>query len=75
MKIQKQPTSITITFSPKDYWLRKNTIDPDWLGEYVLVHRIDMSHKGKSDQEGSIVMFLSEDEVRKFKEAGFVEIL
>lgn len=59
MILEKQPTNVTITFSPKDYWLRENKNEPEYLGEYCLTQRIDMSYKGKDDQEGGVVMYLS----------------
>ena len=75
MNIRKQPTNITITFSPKDYWIRKNNNNPDFLGDYCLTARIDMSYAGKVDQEGGVVMYLlHEREVKEFREAGFDEI-
>jgi hypothetical protein len=74
MKITKQPTNITITFSPKDYWLRENKDDPDWKGEYCLTNRVDMSYAGKSDQEGVVIMYLTKEQAQAFKEAGFDEI-
>lgn len=74
MQIQKQPTKITITFDPAEYWLRRNAKNPDWQGEYCLTHRIDMSYKGKDDQEGSVVMYLSDEQAKEFRQAGFSEI-
>lgn len=73
MKISKLPTPVSITFAPKDYWLKKS--DVEWNGEYMLCHRIDMSYKGKDDQEGMPVLYLSEKEAELFREAGFSEIL
>lgn len=75
MKINRQPSDITISFSPKDYWLRKNEHEPDWLGEYCLTVRIDMSYKGKEDQEGCTVMYLDEKQAQQFRDSGFSEIL
>ncbi len=76
MKIQKEPSDITITLNPKEYWLRKrsNTATEFYDSDYVLTQRIDMSYKGKEDQEGGIFMYLSTEEAEKFKEAGFDEI-
>lgn len=74
MEIQKQPTDIVVTFSPKHYWLRQNKCDPEWHGEYCLTHRIDMSYAGKEDQEGPLAIFLREEQAQTFKEAGFDEI-
>ena len=75
MKIKKQSTSVTITFHPKEYWLRRNMNNPDWCGDYCLTGRIDMSYKGKDDQEGGVVIYLTENEVQIFKDAGFSEIM
>lgn len=74
MKIQKQPTSVTITLSPKEYYIVKNENEQDFYGEYALAHRIDMSYCGKEDQVGATVMFLREDEVKHFRDAGFTEV-
>lgn len=41
----------------------------------MLCHRIDMSYKGKEDQVGEPVLYLSDDEAEVFKDAGFSEIL
>lgn len=74
MEIKRLPTDVSITFSPKSYWLRKNSKNSDWLGEYALTHRIDMSYKGKDDQEGSVVLYLDARQADAFKEAGFDEL-
>lgn len=82
MEIKKQPAAVTITFRPSDYWLRKTESysdftksDADFLGEYCLTHRIDMSYKGKDDQEGAVALFLDESDANTFREAGFSELL
>lgn len=74
MKITRHKTPILIELSPKDYWLVKLN-DDDFRGEYKLTHRIDMSYKGKPDQEGSDFMFLSDEEADQFRKAGFDELL
>lgn len=74
MKIKELSGAVRAEFSPKDYWLRKNNNHPEWLGEYCLTYRIDMSYKGKDDQEGGVRMYLSEDEAEDFRLAGFDEI-
>ena len=80
MQISKQPTKVTITLDPRSYWLRKtayfkfDSFDPNLHGEYCLTHRIDMSYKGKADQEGSLFMFLNEEEAQVFIDAGFEEL-
>jgi hypothetical protein len=73
MKLEKQPTVVKVTFNPSNYWLRK--CDDEFLGDYMLTHRIDMSYKGKNDQEGSVCLYLSEKEAQVFRDAGFSEIL
>lgn len=74
MKIQKHPTSITITLHPKEFFLCRNENDPDFNGEWALIHRIDMSHKGKADQEGGVFMYLCDGSQEVFIDAGFDEI-
>lgn len=73
MKIIKQPTSVSITFSPKDYYLKKT--DDDINDDYMLVHRIDMSYADKCDQEGASVLYLTNEEAQILRDAGFDEIL
>lgn len=82
MELQKQPTTVSITFSPKDYWLRLTAgypamtkDDADFYGEYCLTHRIDMSYAGKADQEGGIALFVSDKQAQIFREAGFAELI
>ena len=74
MFIKKKPTSVEIIFSPEDYWLRQNKLNPDTLGEYCLTRRINMDYSGKQDQEGMVVMYLDKEEAQIFREAGFGEI-
>lgn len=74
MNIHKHPTEITVKFSPKKYWVRKNHFQPEWYGEYCLTYRVDMSYCGKEDQEGVLVMFLSKKQAKIFLDAGFEEI-
>ena len=74
MFIKKKPTSIEIIFSPEDYFLRKNKLNPDALGEYCLTRRISMDYCGKPDQEGVVVLYLDDEEAQIFREAGFGEI-
>jgi len=74
MKINKEPTSIIVEFSPEDYFLRKNKLNPDALGEYCLTRKINMDYKGKPPQEGMVVLYLDWEEANVFKGAGFMEI-
>ena len=71
MNIQPKPADVTITFRPQDYFLKKS--DHEWQGEYMLVSRIDMSDKGKDDQEGSPVLYLFKEDAEVFRKAGFSE--
>lgn len=75
MNITKQPSEVTISFSPKDYWLRRNDDNPEFQGEYLLTVRINMAYSGKPDQEGRPVLYLDEDQAKIFSEAGFGEIM
>jgi hypothetical protein len=73
MKIYSKPTKLTIEFSPEDYWIKVS--DEKFNGEYMLVNRIDMSYKGKDDQEGPPALYLSDSGVQMFRNAGFSEIV
>lgn len=73
MNIQRQPSEIKITFSPGDYCLVK--CEDEVLGDFVLHHLIDRSEKGKSPDLGTEVLYLSGNEAKVFKEAGFSEYL
>ena len=73
MKIQKQPSDVTITLSPKEFWLKKEGSGSDFA-EYRLVYRINMDYAGKPDQEGETFMLLDSDLAKTFREAGFEEI-
>ncbi len=72
MKINKKPSDVVITFSPREYWLKKS--DDESKGDFMLVHRIDMSYAGKDDQEGAPTLYISEQEVKIFRKSGFGEI-
>ena len=43
------------------------------LGNYALHHLIDRSEKGKDPDLGTEVLYLSEEQAKIFKEAGFSE--
>ena len=73
MEINRLPTPVTITFHPKDYWLKES--DDEHKGTHMLCHRIDMSYADKGDQEGMPVFYFSEREAQVFREAGFSELL
>lgn len=73
MKIHKNPTSVTVEFHPDNYWLR--TSDDEFKGEYMLSYRIDMSYKGKDDQEGSPALYLDKSDAQLFRDAGFSELM
>ncbi len=75
MILTRQPTNVNVVLSPKDYFLEKNDHETDFYGEYRLIHRIDMSYSGKEDQGGATFMYLTEDEAKVFREAGFNELV
>jgi hypothetical protein len=69
MKLRKQPSNVTVIFSPQDYCLVKIE------NGYSLNHLISREEKGKDPDVGLEVMLLSEDEAKIFKESGFREYL
>lgn len=73
MKLSKQPGNVEIILSPDNYYIQKS--NEEFYGEYMLVHRIDMSYAGKDDQIGGTFMYLTEIEVEVFRSSGFSEIL
>lgn len=80
MKLTKQPSDVTLTFSPKDYFLKK--VYGMYDCDYMLVKRIYMSQKGKPDQGGLPVLkgglpvlFITQAEAEVFRSAGFDELV
>lgn len=73
MHIYPKPAEVTITFSPNDYWIKES--DDPLKGDFMLVVQIDMSYKGKDNQEGCPVLYLNEREVDIFRKAGFGELV
>lgn len=71
MKLVKQPSEVSITFSPKDYFLCKGNDEHP----YALCYKIDMSYKGKADQQGTNVFYMNEKQAQIFIDAGFVEVI
>lgn len=68
MKINKLNIEVTFTFSPAGYFLVNNK------GEWSLNTRIDRSEKGKDDDVGLPVIFVSEQEAKELFENGFSRI-
>lgn len=68
MKIEKQPSSVQLTFSPADYFLVKEK------EEWHLAPRIDRSYKGKDDDIGSPVLMLEDGQEKTFQDALFTEV-
>jgi len=62
-----------IEIDPNDYFLVKSR--DEFAGVYALAQRIDMAYKGKDDQEGMSVIYLSKEEAEKFRRIGMVEIM
>jgi len=73
MKITTLKTPVSIEFHPDQYWLKKS--DDVWRGDYMLVYQIDMSYAGKSNQEGSPVLYMNKKQADIFINAGFGEII
>lgn len=70
MKIDNSHTKVIFEFTPAEYFLVK--LKKDFYGEeWALCPRIDRSEKGKDDDVGSPVIYLSEREVEECKKAGF----
>ena len=66
IKIDEINRRAIMELTPKDYFLKKLKEEND--EEFaVLVHRIDMDYAGKPDQEGSIAIYLDEEEYNKLK--------
>ncbi len=62
----------TFEFSSEDYFLCKS--DDTMLGEYSLNYRIDRSEKGKCDDIGMPVIYLTESEAELCRKSGFSEV-
>lgn len=62
----KSNHEVNFTFSPKDYFLvhSENRDTPD---KWSLNFRIDRSYKGKDDDVGCPVLFLSDEEAEELK--------
>ncbi len=58
LKINEIDKVAVISFTYKDFFITKS--DNTDRGEYMLIHRIDMSYCGKQDQCGDVVMYVSE---------------
>ncbi len=74
MHINNQDTEVVFTFKPRNYFLIYANDDrfPNAdMKVWTLNPRIDMSYKGKDDQVGMPVLYLSEQEAEACKKAGF----
>lgn len=71
MKIDHTNTKVVFEFSPKDYFL---VHDQGMEGAYdwSLNTRIDRSYKGKDDDIGLPVLYLSDEEAKMCIDAGFI---
>lgn len=70
MKIDKSQVKAIFEFTPDKYFLVYS--DDRKLGkEWSLNYRIDRSEKGKDDDIGEAVIYLSEEEAEILKKEGF----
>ncbi len=73
MKILIKPREVVVSFSPDNYFICK--CKDAMLGDFVLQHRIDRSEKGKDDDLGMEVLYLSKNDAEQFRKVGFMEII
>lgn len=69
MKVETNPV-VTFKFAAKDYFLVRSNTRKTGL-EWSLNYRIDRSEKGKDDDVGMEVIYLSDSEAEACKKAGF----
>ena len=70
MKIDNSNTKVIFEFTPAEYFLIYS--DSRHLGqEWSLNYRIDRSEKGKDDDIGDAIIYLSDEEAEQCKKAGF----
>ncbi len=72
MKIDKSQIKVSFEFSPASHFLvlssrRYNDGEKEWS----LNYRIDRSEKGKDDDIGEAIIYLSDEEAEECKKAGF----
>ena len=72
MRIDKSDIKAIFEFTPDKYFLVHNLCDAEC--EWSLNPRIDRSEKGKDDDCGVPVIFLTDEEAEKVKRAGFAWI-
>ncbi len=65
IKIDEIGNRIQIELDPRKYFLVK--AKDDFMGEYALAPRIDMSYCGKQDQVSGELIYLTEEEYKKIK--------
>lgn len=67
-KVDEIDNRVLAHINPKDYFLVEvGNEELQFHGEYALVHRIDMSYKGKPDQAGGVKIFLDKEEANKLR--------
>ena len=68
MKIDNSQTKLIFEFAPAEYFLVYEK-GREW--EWSLNPRIDRSEKGKDDDCGTPIIFLTDEEAERAKKAGF----
>lgn len=76
MKIDNSQVKVSFDFSPATHFLVYSTDTRYGEGEKVwtLNYKIDRSYKGKDDDVGDPIIYLSEQEAEQCKKAGFTYI-
>ena len=70
MRINNENVEVSFSFTPKQYFLIYSVNKP--FGKvWSLNPRIDRSYKGKDDDVGCPVIFLSDEEAETCKKLGF----
>ena len=75
MKINNDNTEVQFSFTPNEYFLirsndnRFGEVNPPKV--WTLNPRIDRSEKGKNDDMAVATIYLSDDEAKMCKDAGF----
>ena len=72
MRIDKSDIKAIFEFTPAKYFLVYDPNNEEY--PYSLNPRIDRSEKGKADDCGSPVIFLTDEEAEEIKRAGFTWI-
>ena len=72
--IDNSNTKVIFEFTPAEYFLFYS--DSRHLGqEWSLNYRIDRSEKGKDDDIGDAIIYLSDEEAEQCKKAGFSYVI